>query len=136
MMKREGKFRFAYFTKKYEETCSFYSNTLELHLEHSWDRNEHDKGSLFKSGLGLIEVLHHPGDEKYLNTALDYRVPQGAFMVIQVWNIDELFQKYKAKGVVFKQEIIDQPWGHRSFSILDPNGVVLLFIQDQFDDQT
>lgn len=132
MSEKEGKFRFAYFTDKYDETCDFYASALELKLEHSWDRNENDKGSLFKAGQGLIEVLLLPGGEEHKNEGLDYRVPQGAFMVIQVWNIDELFETFKAKGVLFKQEIVDQPWGHRSFSVVDPNGLVLHFIQDPF----
>ena len=133
MKENEGKFRFTYFTDKYEETCSFYKSKLGFNLEHSWDRTEHDKGALFKAGVGLVEILHLPNDEEKRNEGLDYRVPQGVFMVIQVWNIDKLFNKYKAMGVSFKQEIVDQAWGHRSFSVLDPNGVVLLFIQDQFD---
>lgn len=89
--------------------------------------------ALFKAGFGSIEVLSLPSDEKHRNESLDYRVPQDAFMGIQVWNIDELFKKYKAIGVSFKQEIVDQSWGHRGFSILGPNGVVLLFIQDQLN---
>ena len=60
---------------------------------HSWDRNAHDKGALFKTGVGLIEVLLLPPEEER-NTGLDYRSPQGAFMCIQVWNVDELFKKY------------------------------------------
>ena len=132
MAEKEGKFRFAYFTDRYQETCSFYKDTLELKLEHSWNRSEHDKGSLFKAGLGLIEVLQQPGEEDHRIKGLDYRPPQGAFMVIQVWEIDELFQKFKNKGVSFKEELKDQTWGHRSFAITDPNDVVLFFIQDQF----
>ncbi|MCX2718033.1 VOC family protein [Lentiprolixibacter aurantiacus] len=133
MAKKEGKFRFAYFTDKYQETCGFYRDTLELKLEHSWDRSEDDKGSLFKAGMGLIEVLKRPGNEQQKVKDLDYRHPQGAFMVVQVWEIDELFKKYKKKRVPFKEEIKDQAWGHRSFAVLDPNGVVLFFIEDQFD---
>ena len=53
-------------------------------------------------------------------------------MCIQVWNIDELFDKYKSVGLSFKQEITNQSWGHRSFSILEPNGLVLFFFQEQF----
>ena len=128
----EGKFRLAYFTSKYQETCSFYKDTLEFQLEHSWDRNEDDKGSLFKAGVGLIEVLQQPGGDKKKIKGLDYRQPQGVFAVIQVWEIDQLFKKLKNKGVEFKEEITDQPWGHRSFAVLDPNGIVLFFIQDQF----
>ncbi|NNK72278.1 MAG: hypothetical protein HKO94_03705, partial [Flavobacteriaceae bacterium] len=109
---------------------------LGLHLEHSWDRNKNDKGALFRAGFGLIEVLQLPYEDRYKIQGLDYRKPQGAFMVIQVWNIDDLFKKYKAAGVSFKQEIVDQEWGHRTFSIIEPNGVTLLFIQDPFDSES
>lgn len=46
MSENEGKFRFAYFTDKYDETCDFCKNKLGLDLEHSWNRNEHDKGTV------------------------------------------------------------------------------------------
>ena len=59
-MKNEGAFRFTYFTDKYDETCKFYEVRLGFGLEHSWDRNDHDKGALFKAGAGLIEILLRP----------------------------------------------------------------------------
>ncbi|GAA4899826.1 hypothetical protein GCM10023311_26510 [Flaviramulus aquimarinus] len=132
MVNTKGKFRFTYFTDKYKETYNFYKNTLEFDLGHSWDRNDHDKGALFKAGEGLIEILHRRNDEAYKNPGLDYRIPQGVFMCIQVWNIDALYKTYKLMAIPFKQEIVDQSWGHRSFSILEPNGLVLFFFQEQF----
>lgn len=132
MTNQEGKFRFTYFTNKYEETLAFYEQKLGFDLEHSWDRNDHDKGALFKAGAGLIEVLLLPDAEEDRYPGLDYRPPQGAFMCIQVWNIDELHERYKSIGVPFQQEVTDQTWGHRSFSVLEPNGLVLFFFQEQF----
>lgn len=132
MKNNKGAFRFTYFTDRYNETYSFYQNKLGFKLEHSWDRNEYDKGALFKAGLGLIEILFKPNDEEHRNAGLDYRVPQGVFMCIQVWNIDELFNMYKEIDVPFKQEVTNQSWGHRSFSILEPNGLVLFFFEEQF----
>lgn len=41
-----GTFRFTYFTDKYDEICDFYKNKLAFSLEHSWNRNEDDKGAL------------------------------------------------------------------------------------------
>lgn len=131
MENKKGQFRFTYFTDKHEKTLEFYTNKLGFVLEHSWDRNAHDKGALFKTGVGFIEVLHLPPEE-HRNAGLDYRSPKGAFMGIQVWNIDELFEKYKSLGVSFKQEVTDQSWGHRSFSIFEPNGLVLFFFEEQF----
>lgn len=132
MQEKEGKFRFTYFTDKYDETCDFYKNKLGFNLEHAWDRNEYDKGALFKAGAGLIEVLLRPAEEEKRYAGLDYRMPQGVFMCIQVWDIDERFDTYIAAEIPFQQEVTDQPWGHRSFSVLEPNGLVLFFFQEQF----
>lgn len=132
MKHNAGTFRFTYFTDKYDETFDFYMNKLVFSLEHSWDRTNDDKGALFKIGEGLIEILQRPKDPENKYAALDYRMPQGVFTGIQVWNIDELFDKYKAKDVPFKQEIINQPWGHRSFYVQEPNGLVLGFYEEKF----
>ena len=132
MTENKGKFRFAYFTNKYKATYDFYQNKLGFNLAHDWDRSEHDKGAVFEAGAGLVEILHHPEQEQYKITGLDYRDPQGPFMVIQVWKVDELYKKYKAMGIPVKQEIVDQSWGHRSFSVLEPNGLVLFFFEEQF----
>ncbi|WP_445382987.1 VOC family protein [Robiginitalea sp. IMCC43444] len=132
MKDNAGTFRFTYFTDKYNETFDFYKISLDFSLEHSWDRNEDDKGALFRIGEGLIEILQRPKDSENKYPALDYRMPQGVFTGIQVWNIDELFNTYKARDVPFKQEIIDQPWGHRSFYVREPNGLVLGFYEEKF----
>lgn len=132
MSTKEGAFRFTYFTEKYVETYNFYKNELGFNLEHDWDRNDLDKGALFKAGAGLIEILLHPQNEEHQNAGIDYRTPQGVFTCLQVWDIDTLFEKYKAKGIPFKQEITDQSWGHRSFSVLEPNGLILFFFQELF----
>lgn len=121
MTEKEGAFRFTYFTK-----------SLGFNLEHSWDRSEFDKGSLFKAGAGLIEVLLKTNDEEHKVAGLDYRIPQGVFMCIQVWNIDELFDQYRTKRIPFKQELTSQSWGHRSFSVMDPNDLILFFFEEQF----
>lgn len=132
MKDNAGTFRFTYFTDKYDETFDFYMNKLGFSLEHSWNRNEDDKGALFKIGEGLIEILKRPENPENKYSALDYRMPQGVFTGIQVWNIDELFNSYRAKDVPFKQELINQPWGHRSFYVQEPNGLVLGFYQEKF----
>ena len=132
MKDNAGTFRFTYFTDIYDETYNFYMNKLVFSLEHSWDRNEDDKGALFRIGEGLIEILQRPKDPENKYSGLDYRTPQGVFTGIQVWNIDELFNEFKAKNVTFKQEIINQPWGHRSFYVQEPNGLVLGFHEEKF----
>ncbi len=126
-----GSFRFTYFTEKYEETVVFYTEKLGFQVLHSWDRSENDKGSLFKAGVGAIEVLHAP-DESHQVKGLDYRKAQGIFACLKVENATELYQHYASEEVPFKEQLADQDWGHRSFSIIDPNGVIIFFFEETF----
>ena len=132
MIEDKGTFRFTYFTDKYDETCDFYSDKLECEIGHSWDRSENDKGSLFKLARGVVEILHKPGIVEDRIPGLDYRTPQGVFMGIQVWDIDSLYQRCIDNEVPIQQEVVDQAWGHRSFSVIEPNGLVLFFYQEMF----
>lgn len=129
-MDRSGAFRFAYFTHKYQETFDFYESKLGLVLDHAWDRGDNDKGALFKAEAGLIEILLHPDGEAHRSAGLDYRSPQGVFVCIQTWEIDRKYDTYKLMGLRFKQELTEQPWGHRSFSLIEPNGLILFFFQE------
>ncbi len=130
-MKDSGAFRLTYFTEKYNETIVFYKDTLELEVLHVWDRHANDKGTLLKSGVGTIEVMLKP-DETYRIKGLDYRKPQGVFACLQVDDVTALYEKYKKKSLVFREDLVDQSWGHRSFSVEDPNGIVLFFFEERF----
>ena len=42
-------------------------------------------------------------------------------------DIDGLYKRYRAAGVVIHQDITSQPWGMREFQIKDLNGYILRF---------
>lgn len=130
-MNGKGVFRLTYFTEKYNETLAFYTEMLEFEVLHFWDRHANDKGTLLKAGLGTIEVMLKP-TEDYRIKGLDYRKPQGVFACLQVDDATELYEKFQNKNIVFKEDLVDQSWGHRSFSVEDPNGIVLFFYEEQF----
>jgi catechol 2,3-dioxygenase-like lactoylglutathione lyase family enzyme len=119
-------FRFAYFTPIYEETVAFYRDGLGLALSHSWDRSTDDRGTVIKAASGLIEVLAFPrsGDADHL---FDDRAPQGAFIVIQVDDVDQIYARALEKGLPVRQQPKDQAWGHRSVCLEEPNGLRLFF---------
>ncbi len=125
----EGQFRFAYFTPDYESTVAFYRDGLELLVIATWDRNPDDRGTLFGAASGMIEVLALPksGESSHL---FDDRPPQGAFMVIEVDQLEARYQRAVEKGLPIKQELKDQDWGHRSFCVCDPNGLTLYFFRE------
>ena len=124
----EHEFRFAYFTRNYEATVEFYKDGMELPVVETWDRGPDDRGTLLRAASGLIEVLAFPnrGDSSHL---WDDRPPQGAFMVIEVDQVEKRYERAVQKGLPIKQELKDQEWGHRSFCVSEPNGLILYFFR-------
>jgi catechol 2,3-dioxygenase-like lactoylglutathione lyase family enzyme len=119
-----GQFRFSYFTPEYETTVAFYRDVLRLAVVESWDRNPDDRGTLFAAASGMIEVLARPksGESSHL---WDDRPPQGAFMVIEVPDVERVYREWAARRVPIQQELTTQPWGHRGFCLREPNGLTL-----------
>jgi catechol 2,3-dioxygenase-like lactoylglutathione lyase family enzyme len=93
-----GQFRFSYFSAAYEKTVAFYRDGLRLPLIDEWERNSEDQGTLFGAASGLIEVLKRPesGDAAHF---FDERPPQGAFMVIEVEDVEWMYRQVIDKGL-------------------------------------
>jgi uncharacterized glyoxalase superfamily protein PhnB len=51
-------------------------------------------------------------------------------MVIEVDQLDAHYQGAIAKGLPIKEPPKDQSWGHRSFCVCDPNGLVLYLFRE------
>ena len=124
-----GQFRFAYFTPAYGSTVAFYRDGLELSVIETWDRHPDDRGTLFGAASRMIEVLAFPqgGSSSHL---WDDRPPQGAFMVIEVDQVEACYQRAVAKGLPITQALTDQAWGHRSFCVREPNGLTLYLFSE------
>jgi catechol 2,3-dioxygenase-like lactoylglutathione lyase family enzyme len=124
-----GQFRFSYFTQDYDATVAFYRDGLGFPVVESWDRDPEDRGTLFGAASGLVEILKRPesGDSSHL---WDKRPPQGAFMVIEVEDVDKTYRQVVEKGLPIQQELTTQAWGHRSFCIREPNGLTLYFFSE------
>ncbi len=124
-----GQFRFAYFTPEYEPTVTFYRNGLELPILESWDRGPDDRGTLFGAASGIIEVLALPQDDRPSHL-FDDRRPQGAFMVMEVDDVERMYRRAVEKRLPIVQELTNQEWGHRSFCVTEPNGLTLYFFNE------
>jgi len=123
-------FRFAYFTPHYTETRAFYLHGLGFPVLDSWDRSADDKGTVFGAASGRIEVLFDPIDAAASDHYFDERRPQGAFMVIEVDDVDAFHDVVAGKGVAIERPLQDQSWGHRSFVVTEPNGLRLYFYSE------
>ena len=127
-------FRFAYFTAEYERTIAFYRDGLEFAVVDSWDRGSDDRGTLFSAASGIIEVMARPrgGVSDHL---WDDRPPQGALMVIEVADVQQMYHRVVERGLLVQQELSVQPWGHRSFCLREPNGLTLYLFSETTEDQ-
>ena len=122
-------FRFAYFTPRYEDTLDFYRAGLGFRVVEAWDRSADDRGTIFAAAAGMIEVLSLPnGTSDHL---FDARPPQGAFMVIEVDDVDARYRVVRARGLPVQEALADRPWGHRAFCIRDPNGLTLYLFSER-----
>jgi len=124
----DRRFRFAYFAPVYDETVAFYRDGLCMPVVHSWNRSPDDRGTLIGAAAGLIEVLARPQfDAEHL---LDDRSPQGAFMVIELDQVDDVYRRALSNQLPIQQELGIQSWGHRSFCVREPNGLTLYLFSE------
>lgn len=115
----KGQFRLAFYARDYESTVGFYRDGLELTIIRRWDRGPDDKGALFGAASGLIEVLQNPPGREFVP-------PQGAWAYFEVDDVDNQYHRVLEKGLPVKRELTSWPWGHRGFSVIDPNGLELV----------
>lgn len=117
-------FRAAWFSAHYAAALRFYAEGLGLPLVESWDRGPDDRGTLFEAGVGRIEVLARPESEPTF-AGSDFRTPQGVTLVLEVEDVAATFRRAEAQGLPLRTPLVDQPWGHRSFMVTDPDGVAV-----------
>lgn len=113
-------FRFIFWASNYKKTVEFYRDMLERPIIMDWDRGPTERGTIFKLGSGEVEVLAlAPGKEGIQ--------PKGFEIAIEVPKVDEYYRFVKEKGIPLRGEIADKPWGQRTFSVNDPDGIKLIF---------
>ena len=86
-------------------------------------------GTLFGAASGVIEVLALP-DSGQSDHLWDRRPPQGAFMVIELDDVESLYQYAIERGLPIQEALKEQPWGHRGFCVRDPNGLTIYFFSE------
>jgi catechol 2,3-dioxygenase-like lactoylglutathione lyase family enzyme len=128
-MNGKGQFRFSYFTRDYLATVSFYRDDLELPIIESWDRGPDDRGTLFGAASGIIEVVFRPENPASFH-GWDDRPPQGAFMAIEVPDVEQAYRRAKERRLAIREELTTQPWGHRSFCLREPNGLIIYLFSE------
>jgi hypothetical protein len=95
----------------------FYEEVLCFAIQRSWDRGADDRGVMFDTGSGIIELL--PAGDNYLP-------PQGCDVSLGVEDVWSLWQSLQNNASIV-HKLRDNSWGDTSFCISDPEGFNLTF---------
>jgi catechol 2,3-dioxygenase-like lactoylglutathione lyase family enzyme len=114
-----GEFRFIFRAKDYDASVAFYRDGLELPIVGSWDRGPAERGTLFQAASGVIEVLAVRPGETYVQ-------PQGMELSYEVNDVNGWYERVQEKGLPIKKGLADKPWGHRTFSVTDPDSIKVI----------
>lgn len=116
----QPEFRFYYFTDRYAETIAFYRDQLGLEEFRSWNRGTGDRGTIFYSPnkTGLIEI-EEGTETAHLSGAL----------YIEVDDPDHWCKRAIENKLPIVSAITDTSYGHRSFKLKDPNGLIIGFFK-------
>jgi len=106
-------------TEKLQETKKFYKEVLGFGVSF-----ENEFYLLLHTPNNSAEISflqpNHPSQKPIFQTAFN---GNGAYLTIEVENVDVIYKQLKEKGVQIEIEIRDEPWGDRHFAIKDPNGI-------------
>ena len=80
-------------------------------------------GQVIRDGARLnLRHVDHPVFDRALRTREDLL---SATIVLD--EIEPLFREYQARGVAFHQVLRTEPWGRRTFILVDPDGNLIAF---------
>lgn len=102
-------------TDSFDDACRFYGDLLDWPITRQWD--DGGRGRIFGYGdVGRIELIEGPADPV-----------SGVFLSVEVGDVDSLHARLVSASVDIAQPLIDQPWGHRNFGVVDPTGLTVVF---------
>jgi catechol 2,3-dioxygenase-like lactoylglutathione lyase family enzyme len=104
---------------KLQETKKFYTTVLQMEVVF-----ENDFYLLLQTAGGTDQISFllpdHESQQPLFKPAF---VGKGAYLTIEVENVDEVYEKIKKMKIPVVIPIRDEPWGDRHFAIVDPNGI-------------
>jgi catechol 2,3-dioxygenase-like lactoylglutathione lyase family enzyme len=101
----------------YERSLAFYRDGIGLAI---W--REYGAGTVFFAGQSLIELAGHG------RTDDDGGTFPGAIW-LQVRDIYHTQRELSERGVPIAREARQEPWGLHEMHVIDPDGVMLIFVQ-------
>jgi len=101
----------------YQESLTFYRDKLGLAIF-----RDYGAGTVFFAGQSLIELANHGAPDQ---RASDF---PGALW-LQVRDVAATQAELEGRGVEIAREARQEPWGLHEMHVVDPDGVLLIFVQ-------
>lgn len=101
-----------------ETSLSFYRDVVGLHQKEVWEEDGRPVGAELVAGSQTVMLVQDDGAR-----GRDREKGQGMrlyFLTTQ--NVDDLADAVRERGGTLAAEPADQPWGARSFDLVDPDG--------------
>lgn len=113
--------RLELFTSNIHKTVHFYKNVLGFKSLNSSNPGYHpiQKGQVVL-GIGLLESLEN--NHYFSPSQSDSKFGYGVEIVLEVEDVQFLYDKVKLTKVKIESELRERPWGLTDFRVVDPNG--------------
>lgn len=113
-----------FITEKLKDTKDFYQRVLNFGVTF-----ENDFYILMHTPNEQAQIAFllpgHPSQQELFQPRFEGK---GAFITIEVENVDEEYKRIQNLKVPIAIPIRDEPWGDRHFAIVDPNGIGIDFV--------
>ncbi|MCB8963809.1 MAG: VOC family protein [Bacteroidales bacterium] len=103
----------ALFVKDIEKSKEFYTNLLNLSIEHDFGKNV-----ILSNGVTIWEIQESHIISKELETA---NRSNRFELYFEDENIDSIYSKLEQSKILFLHGIHAEPWGQRTFRFFDPD---------------
>ena len=101
----------------YQRSLEFYRDGIGLAIA-----REYGAGTVFYAGQSLIELAGHGAPDAV-------SPPFPGALWLQVRDVEATQSELKGRGVDIAREARREPWGLHEMHVLDPDGVMLIFVQ-------
>lgn len=106
----------------------FYEEILGMNAVREWDRGSNDRGVLLSpgdlSGNALIEIIQL-NDVAVPNAP----APMNIELSLEVEDVNAVYEHLKKHKMPIARKLMEDPWGHSSFGLDDPEGLRLWVYQ-------
>ncbi len=113
-------------TRRFDKMLHFYRDVLEMRCISSW-KHPDNVGALLSPGKAagqmVIEILNYKG------RSVRRSAPSNVDLSLEVRDVNGWHDRLKKRGTAIVSTLEDKPWGHREFSVEDPDGMCVTIYQ-------